>query len=344
MMKMLRLLALLTGLLALAGCAEMNFASHVGKSAFPPSQNEGTFKVGKPYLVEGTWYYPKEQYEYSETGIASYYGPGFHGRHTANGEVFDAGEMTAAHRTLQMPSLVRVTNLDNGRSAIVRVNDRGPFKRSRVIDVSTKAAEVLGFKNIGTAKVRLDILSQESLQIAAAARSGLSTKGYEVAASQGTYAIKPGAVYNAPAGAYQVASAQPAPMQDYAVQSDVLPPPPLAQDRPVAIQTQAPSGMTSVVPGHTRYGEFYPDPVVTETRVAPTGIYIQAGAFANEQNARRLESTLRGFGPTKVVQAVVNYQQFYRVRIGPVSNVPAADSLLARVVAAGNKEARIVVE
>lgn len=343
-MKTLRLMALLTGVLALAGCAEVNFASHVGKSAFPPSQNEGTFKVGKPYLVDGTWYYPKEQYEYSETGIASYYGPGFHGKHTANGEVFDANEMTAAHRTLQMPSLVRVTNLDNGRSAIVRVNDRGPFKRSRVIDVSTKAAEVLGFKNIGTAKVRLDILSQESLQIAAAARSGLSTKGYEVAANQGTYAIQPGAVYSPQPGAYQVASAQPVLAQDYPIQSDVLPPPPLAQDKPAAIQTRTLSGMTAVVPGHTRYGEFYPDPVVTETRVAPTGIYIQAGAFSSEQNARGLEARLRPFGPVKVIPAVVNAQQFYRVRIGPVANVPEADALLGRVVAAGNNGARIVVE
>lgn len=332
-------------LFLLAGCSELNLASHLAKNAYPPSQNEGTFKVGKPYLVEGTWYYPKEQYEYTETGIASYYGPGFHGRRTANGEVFDAGEMTAAHRTLQMPSLVRVTNLDNGRSAIVRVNDRGPYKRGRVIDVSTKAAEVLGFRNIGTAKVRLDLLSQESMQIAAAARSGLTTKGYEVAANNGTYAIQSGPIYT-DTGGYQVASNNtPGPMQDYPVNGETASLQPVAQEKVEAIAAPSPStGLTSVVPGHTRYGEFYPDPVVTEVPIKPTGIYIQTGAFASQQNAQNLEAKMKVYGPTRVVQAVVNFRQFYRVRIGPIADVATADALLDRVVKSGHKEAILIVD
>ena len=186
--------------LMLTGCAETEFASHVHKRLRGPSQ--GNFKVGDPYQVGGTWYYPKETYQYSETGIASWYGPGFSGKHTASGETYDDNELTAAHRTLQMPSLVRVTNLDNGKSVIVRVNDRGPYMRGRVMDVSTKAASLLGFRNIGTAKVRLDLLPQESLQIAAAARAGLNTKGYEVAANKGTYLTE-----QAP---YKIASATPA--------------------------------------------------------------------------------------------------------------------------------------
>ncbi|MCB1556744.1 MAG: septal ring lytic transglycosylase RlpA family protein, partial [Alphaproteobacteria bacterium] len=110
----------------LSGCTEVTLASHVAKRMNPPPPSSGTFKVGNPYKIEGKTYVPQENYSLVETGIASWYGPQFHGKQTANGEVFDMEELTAAHRTLQMPSLVRVTNLENGRSLIVRVNDRGP--------------------------------------------------------------------------------------------------------------------------------------------------------------------------------------------------------------------------
>jgi rare lipoprotein A len=167
-------------ILMLASCAEAELASHVAKNTFPRPQQQGNFKVGNPYKVMGQTYTPQETYEFTETGIASWYGPGFHGKKTANGERFDRNELTAAHRTLQMPSLVRVTNLDNGRSVVVRVNDRGPFKRGRVIDVSQKAAELLGFQSVGTAKVRLDLLADESKALAMAARAGQDTRGVEV--------------------------------------------------------------------------------------------------------------------------------------------------------------------
>jgi len=94
-----------------------------------------------------------------EHGMASWYGPGFHGRQTASGEVFDRNEMTAAHRDLPLPSFVRVTNLDNGRSVILRVNDRGPVSSDLVIDVSEEAAEELGFIDAGVVPVRVDVLS-----------------------------------------------------------------------------------------------------------------------------------------------------------------------------------------
>jgi rare lipoprotein A len=100
------------------------------------SAGKGLYKVGKPYQVDGIWYYPKEDPSYDETGIASWYGKQFHGRYTANGEVFDLNGLTAAHHTLPMPSIVQVTNLENGRSLTLRVNDRGPFAGARIIDVS----------------------------------------------------------------------------------------------------------------------------------------------------------------------------------------------------------------
>ena len=114
------------------------------------------------------WYYPKVDYDYSEVGVASWYGPGFHGRSTANGEQYDMNDLTAAHRTLPMPSIVRVTNLENGRSIKLRVNDRGPFVGDRIIDVSRRAAQLLGFHIDGTARVRVEIVADESKQLAAA--------------------------------------------------------------------------------------------------------------------------------------------------------------------------------
>ncbi len=120
----------------------------------------GVYKVGKPYQINGSWYYPHEQPDYDETGVASWYGPTFYGRRTADGEVFDANALTAAHRTLPMPVNVRVTNLGNGKSLVLRVNDRGPFAKSRIIDVSERAAQLLGFYRQGTARVRVTYLGR----------------------------------------------------------------------------------------------------------------------------------------------------------------------------------------
>lgn len=132
----------------------------------------GGYKVGKPYQIAGVWYYPSEDYGYDETGIASWYGPDFHGKFTANGEVFNQEDVTAAHRTLPMPSVVRVTNLENGRSIVVRVNDRGPFAHGRILDVSKHAAELLGLNLQGTARVRVQILADESRALALQLRNG----------------------------------------------------------------------------------------------------------------------------------------------------------------------------
>jgi len=113
-------------------------------------------KIGRPYQVSGIWYVPSREDHYSEVGVASWYGPNFHGKDTANGEVFDQNAMTAAHTTLPIPSIVRVTNLENGRSLVVRLNDRGPFVDDRIIDMSRAAALELGFQRQGTARVRVE--------------------------------------------------------------------------------------------------------------------------------------------------------------------------------------------
>lgn len=130
----------------------------------PVPKGGGTYRVGKPYVVAGKTYVPVEPSKYKTEGLASWYGDDFHGRLTANGEVFDMHAIAAAHPTLPMPSYVRVTNLDNKRSMVVRVNDRGPFHGNRVIDVSHRAADMLGFKNNGTARVRVEYVGRAPLE------------------------------------------------------------------------------------------------------------------------------------------------------------------------------------
>ena len=149
-------------LFLLFGCSETTFLINSAKRI--GSWGDGPiYKVGDPYKINGKWYYPAVDYQYDEVGIASWYGPGFHGKTTANGEVFDQNKISAAHRTLPMPSVVKVTNLENGLVLEkVRINDRGPFARNRIIDLSKKAAEELGFIKNGVAKVRVEILEDES--------------------------------------------------------------------------------------------------------------------------------------------------------------------------------------
>ncbi|HEX2239835.1 MAG TPA: septal ring lytic transglycosylase RlpA family protein [Actinomycetota bacterium] len=142
-------------------------ASGCSQTSHDTVQSKSGYLVGAPYRINGVWYAPAEDYSYSRVGIASYYGGeqrgiNFHGRRTANGERYDMNALTAAHPTLPIPSLVRVTNLGNGRSVVLRINDRGPFIRGREIDVSRRAAQLLGFEQSGIARVRVEILAEES--------------------------------------------------------------------------------------------------------------------------------------------------------------------------------------
>ncbi len=130
----------------------------------PVPKGGGTYRVGKPYIVAGRVYVPEEDVNYRQEGLASWYGDDFHGRLTANGEVFDMTSLSAAHPTLPMPCYARVTNLANGKSLVVRVNDRGPFHADRVMDVSSRAAELLEFKNNGVARVRVEYVGRAPLE------------------------------------------------------------------------------------------------------------------------------------------------------------------------------------
>ena len=168
--------------LGLSGCGQMTV--EIGKditSSLPLTATPGTYKIGKPYQIKGVWYTPQESFDWEEEGLASWYGPDFHGKPTANGEIFDMNEIVAAHKTLQLPCAVRVFNLDNGRFLDVRVNDRGPFVDGRIIDLSKKAAHFLGVLRSGLARVRIQVLKEESLILK---EKALSRKGKKKAVSQ----------------------------------------------------------------------------------------------------------------------------------------------------------------
>ena len=163
MMRFFSSLIVLFALTAvLPACAQLQFGAELAKQGKRTAAG-GIYKVGKPYKIAGEWYYPRENTKYDNIGIASWYGPKFQGRRTANGEIFDMNLLTAAHPTLPMPVMVQVTNLENGRSMKLRVNDRGPFKKNREIDLSRRAAEILGFKDKGTARVRVKYLHRAPL-------------------------------------------------------------------------------------------------------------------------------------------------------------------------------------
>lgn len=301
-------------LLLASSCAEVELVSHAAKQVQPSSQGrgEGHYKIGNPYEIDGIWYYPAVDYNYRETGIASWYGPKFDGKPTANGEVFNQYEVSAAHRTLPIPSMVRVTNLENGRSIVVRVNDRGPFKNGRIIDLSTRAAQLLGFHRQGTAKVLVEILELESRQLASVSQS-------REAADTAPQAVPVVAVQQVPlhGGANGRHTAVPEPAA-----AATAPP---ANARPPLSEPEL-------------------DGLVTRQPVRATNIYVQAGAFLRRDNAVRLGARLSVFGPTSITESLKGQNRFYRVRLGPVESVDHADQLLATLLQNGHRDARVVVD
>lgn len=318
----------------LTACAETEFGANMAKRIHPDT-SQGMYKVGNPYLVEGQEYYPQENFNYVETGIASWYGPGFHAERTANGERYDQNELTAAHRTLQMPSLVRVTNLENGRSVVLRINDRGPFARGRIIDVSSKAADLLGFKGRGTAKVRVETLPAESRRIADDAKAGKDTRGYEIALNGNPQPANP----NAPVTLYPdktAISVQTASADDTMA---------AARIESVESVPLEPSRLQPVQGHIAPDGRFLPSPVVTQQPVpSVSNIYVQAGAFGDQANAQRLAAKLATYGNAKVYPTTVNGKSFFRVRLGPFPGAAQADPVLNQVLLSGTNSAMIVVD
>tara|TARA_B100001939_G_C16947103_1_gene620755 strand:+ start:6936 stop:7844 length:909 start_codon:yes stop_codon:yes gene_type:complete len=286
-------------LLGLAAC------SSGPRSYETPPAGQGSYKVGKPYKVAGKVYYPKEDPTYSAVGLASWYGPKFHGRKTANGEIFDMNALTAAHTTLPMPSYVRVTNLENGRSLILRVNDRGPFVGNRLIDVSRRAAQLLGFERQGVTKVRVEAVPGPDAAPVYVRRQTPPSSSSPSSSSL----------------------AQPAPKRAPVVVAEettpTSPPPAVEVEKLVSSPPQQETA-------HKEYD--------LKT------IYVQIGAFADKLRAEAVADGIRHVGQTLLELVDVNGQKLYRVRIGPLESREQADVTLGRVLAWGHNTARIVMD
>jgi rare lipoprotein A len=311
-MRALHFLAISGLALAAAGCGTTKIAPPPENHAVTVPRNAGIYKVGNPYQIDNVWYYPHEQPDYDETGIASWYGPTFYGKSTANGESYDGNQLTAAHRTLPMPVNVRVTNLDNGKSIIVRVNDRGPYARGRIIDLSRRAAELLDVVQTGTAKVRVTYLSRADME---GGGPPPSITPPEIAS----------ALPAVPAARIDTSNLNAVPGAPLAppVKQNVLPTPVTAP--PTQVASNQPS-----------------DQVVQEPVSAATHLYVQAGAFSKLDNAKILLSKLGGDLRISPIQR--NGQTLYRVRTGPLNSIEDADAALSRISGTGSNDAHIVVD
>ena len=294
-----------------SGCTSFEVAVDMAKK-FGRSGAEARYKVGDPYEVKGIWYYPERDLSYDETGIASWYGKEFAGKPTANGEIFDPSVVSAAHKTLPMPSAVRVTNLENGRSMVIRINDRGPFIAGRIIDLSREAARLLGFQKKGVARVRVQILAEESLRL-------------EREANRGRF----------PAIG--------------ATLSDTARPKTTAAEVPsVSLKSRDKSGSVIEREGGTvsaidlitssRSTE------VVELEPVATRIWVQAGAFGNRSNAEAMAQRLQVIGSVEISSFDLNGSILHRVRIGPLREVADADRTLERVLELGYHGSRIILE
>lgn len=262
----------------------------------------GRYKLGDPYQVEGQWFYPREDPNYDRTGIASWYGEYFHGRKTANGEWYDMNRLSAAHPTMPLPSYARVTNLENHRSIVVRVNDRGPFKRDRIIDLSHEAAKEIGILRAGTGPVRVTYISPAPLSgdvrnmQTVDRRRGLLSPFLTASAGEtpsGGDTGEPTAheAAGGPAGAPEITGAT-------------------AASRP-------------------------------PRQILPSGFYVQAAAFTSETRARSLAEQLADLGSFAVLPAEIAGDTYYRVRLGPVASYAEAEGVVAGLAAAGLDGGRI---
>jgi rare lipoprotein A len=271
----------------------------------PPSNPH--YVLGAPYQADGVWYYPRESYELTQTGLATVYSfdhPGL----TADGEAFDQTALAAAHQTLQLPAIARITNLENGRQVVVRINDRGPATPHRLVEVTRRTAALLGFPGDGVARVRLEVLAEPS-QAAVDAVPGAPT--------------------------LQIAAA---PRGDVA-QTD-LPPPGSTAPAPVHATTVAATATQSAAADAPpmRLPES-----VTQTAPDPGRLFIELSSFQSYQYAAMQRARVAGLGAT-VINRHENGAEVFRVMIGPFMTVPQADSVLDQVLSTGVTDARIVVE
>lgn len=281
------------------------------------------------YVVDGREYFVMESANnYNETGVASWYGSKFHGSRTSSGETYDMYRMTAAHRGLPLPTYVEVTNLDNGKRTVVRVNDRGPFYDDRLIDLSYAAAVKLGVVESGTARVKVRALSRSELS----AGQSLSEPTAVAAASGDLTNEATGLIMadDPPGGAVVAVGADlDAPLVGAATTldaGDVMPVEESEGIQPIqpledTVSDLAPSELAATAPAESA-STSAPATAAASSNTPPAGRYLQVGAFANFDNAARMQARINSSVATSawIRDAQVNGQTVYRVQVGPVSN------------------------
>ena len=320
------------------GCSQIQFITQSAKSlgGLVGTNNYGEYgpryKLGLPYSIKGKRYVPEENYNYRETGVASWYGPNFHGKTTANGGTFDMHTISAAHRTLPLPSVVRVTNLENGRQLKIVINDRGPYAHDRIIDLSRRSADLLGMRRKGTALVRVEIIADESRALK------------EYMKSKGKYGRLPSPSINSrytdlrdkkiqpQVGAAPIAKissgktntskltvAKISPVQSYKKRTPILkkPEPTVKTSNPVS----------------------FPRPATPMRQ----GTFIQAGVFTSKENAVKTVHMLKKYGIPRM-DAITNSagKRYYRVRVGPIKTAEDADAILSSIRRSGFKDASAI--
>ena len=310
--------------------------------------------TSRSYVINGVRYYPQQHYEYREIGIASYYGgrDKFHGKKTATAEIFNTHALTAAHKTLPLPSVVLVTNLENGRSLRLKVNDRGPFIEGRIIDVSQKASQLLGFYNQGTAKVQVECLVMESLalnqnprgeiplQLANAGSESLygGVRKPQPAMPRRNWKGKPFEKQSSPILIAQ-ASLKPRPTPQPLLKPAPRFLPSKVQDRPL------PRGSSTNRPAFMAFAQAPPTSAVKKAAQKSGNIFIQAGTFSLFTNAQNLSTQLKTLTPGVPIDLkaiLVRNASMFAVRLGPFRNSEEAKVLLKQMAQAGHNDARLI--
>jgi rare lipoprotein A len=318
----------------LAGCGSgKDNGETLGERVIPLGQpvpkGGGVYQVGKPYQIAGVWYAPHEDPSYDRVGSASWYGELFHGRRTANGEIYDMDRLSAAHPTLPLPVYARVTNLNNGRTIVVRVNDRGPYARDRIMDLSRRSAELLGFRNHGTATVRVKYLGRAPL-------SGDDSYERRYLANQSW--VQFAAKGKSPNMALtKIAKQETLPAEN--PENLALP---WKAAAPRTVPAQADPGWRSAAKSAATAPQ--DTAAIPRDRIGAQagGLLIQAGSFKSKENADRARKVLSAIASVDIDAITVGNEVYYRVRLGPFAEVAAAKAALVKVTQAGYQGAKTV--
>jgi rare lipoprotein A len=325
----------------------------------PVPKGGGVYRVGAPYQVRGIWYYPEDRPGYAESGIASWYGDDFHGRKTANGEIYNMYALSAAHPTLPLPSYARVTNASNGRSVVVRINDRGPYHSGRVIDLSKRAALLLDMHGAGLGKVRVNYIGKAPLNgnddawLVAQARDNGRPMGRQMVAS---LAPVPGwAQADAPVNDVRVALSDVLPPEDrpqarsYHVASlqDVAPPS-IADDERIGVEALRANDRTETIQVAAAPLALLPiqpsSPAIRAAAVVAEAHQstVQVGIFQDPSAAVRYRDALQKFGPANIFMNKIDGVTMYQVKLGPFENPAQAEIALREAQAQGAVGAQLV--